>query len=196
MTDINKERNYPKYVKKLNVIKKLKEYKEHDKIKNLLKEYEKKQESDFFLIPNNIKIGKIKTYRQKLSCNTPLRHFASSNILNHTSKKKITTYQNTIIKYKSGNLLSTSKIERIKNKDTLNINKNHVIDNKSLKNFFNEARKRINQEKSKNEENNKFLLECPYPIRKSLINQENIIRKIIKEKKFKKRMQEKIKKKM
>ena len=98
------------------------------------------------------------------------------------------------MRYKYNNSLSSSKIIR-HIKDSLNINKNHVIDNKSLKNFYNDIRQRIAEEKTKNEDTYKLLIEVPFAVRKSLINQEKLFRKIMKEKKIKKIMQEKIKKK-
>ena len=82
-----------------------------------------------------------------------------------------------------------------KNKESLHINKNNIIDNKSLKNYFNDIRQRIKEDKSKNEDRNKLLIDLPYGVRKSLLYQENIFKKIMKEKKFKKIMEEKIKKK-
>ena len=195
MNVLNEERIYPQEVKKVNIIQKLKEYKDQDKIAKLLKEYEKKQESDYFLTQSNINIGKINPYNQKKSGRISLSHFGPSYILIHSSKKKLPLSQNSMMKFKSSNSLSSSKIERIKSKDILNINKNHYIDNKSLKNYFNEVRQRIKEEKSKKEENKKLLTQFPYPIRKSLLDQEKFFRKIMKEKMFKKKMQEKIKKK-
>ena len=52
-------------IKKLNIIKKLKEYEEQEKITNLLQEFNKKQEDDYFLTQNNIKIGKFSPEKKK-----------------------------------------------------------------------------------------------------------------------------------
>ena len=53
-------------------------------------------------------------------------------------------------KIKSSNSLSTSRIEKQKQsyKELLNANNHHIIDNKSLKNLYNEIRQRISEEKN------------------------------------------------
>ena len=182
----------PKELTKLNIIKKLKEYKDQDKIKSLLKEFDKKQENDYFLTQSNIKIGKICSLDKKYTEKSPYSYVGHSQRTN--IRKKQTTRQNSLMNYKVGNSLSTNRMER-KNKDILNINKNHVIDNKELKNYYNEIRQRIHEEKSNNEKRNKLLIEVPYGVRKSLINQENIFKKMLREKRIKKIMEGKIKKK-
>ena len=184
------EKMKPHEVKKLNIIRKLNDYKDHEKIKSLLKEFDKKQENDYFLTQANIKIGKIRSLDKKFSERNPYSYVGPSQLLPNHNKRKLTNS----VRYKYNSSLSSSKLER-KNKDSLNINKNHVIDNKSLKNYYNEIRQRIHEEKSRNEDRNKLLIEVPYGVRKSLINQENIFRKIMKEKRRKRIMEEKIKKK-
>ena len=113
----------------------------------------------------------------------------------HNSVKKSTLRQSSILmgKLKGINSLSTSRFERTKqNKDLLNANNHQIIDNKLLKNYYNEIRQRISEEKKENK--NKLLKSFPFPIKKSLINQENIFKKLNKEKKLKKNR--KIKEKM
>ena len=180
------EKMKPHEVKKLNIIRKLNDYKDHEKIKSLLKEFDKKQEDDYFLTQANIKFGKIRSLDKKFSERNPYSYVGPSQLLPNHSKRKLTNS----VRYKYNSSLSLSKLER-KNKDSLNINKNHVIDNKSLKNYYNEIRQRIHEEKSRNEDRNKLLIEVPYGVRKSLINQENIFRKIMKEKRRKRIMEEK-----
>ena len=182
---------------KLNIIRKLKKYKEKEKISSLLDEFNKKQEKDYFLTQSNIKIGKFQSQKKINGQNqniSPYSYVGPAGISSHNTKKSMIMRQNSIMKYKYNNSLSSSKIVRHL-KDSLNINKNHVIDNKSLKNFYNDIRQRISEEKSQNEDKYKLLIEVPFGVRQSLINQENIFRKIIKEKKIKNMMQEKIKKK-
>ena len=196
MHDSSDERSKSQKLKKLNIIKKLKDYKDHEKISSILKEYEKKQESDYFLTQNNIKIGKILPYNHKIKEKLRFSFVGPSQLYqSQNHKKKITTRQNSLMQYKYSKSISSSRIERLKNINNLNITKNHVIDNKALRNFYNDTRIRIQDEKSKIEDRNKLLIEVPFGIRKSLINQENIFRKIMKEKKLKKNMQEKIIKK-
>ena len=181
----------PPSLKKLNVIKRLKEYKGHHLISSLLNDFRKRQEKDYFLIESNIRIGKINDINKY---NTDKNMDSSSNSHQSPLKKKHTLRQSSFGKFKTNNSLSSTKIERLKNKESFNINKNHIIDNKLLKNYYNEIRQRISDEKAKNEEKTKILLEVPLGVRQSLINQENIFKKILKEKKDKIIMQKKIQK--
>ena len=198
MNDLKVEKNKPKELKKLNIIRKLKEYKEQDKITSLLNEFNKKQEIDYFLTQSNIRVGKINPLNKKITDKnhhlTPYSYVGPQPMTSHNFKRTSTIRQNSLMKYKYNNSLSSSRIMR-PNKDALNINKNHVIDNKSLKNYYNDIRQRISEEKLKNEDKYKLLIEVPLGVRKSLIEQENIFRKVMKEKRVKKLMQEKIKKK-
>lgn len=196
MKETSKEYIKPQEVKKLNIIKQLRKYKDIEKIISIIKDFNKKQESDYFLTQNNIKIGKITANSRKTKEIKPFSYVGQSYMLN-AQKRKLMNYQNTIIKYRHYNNSNSSsnKLDRNKNKDYLQINKNQVIDNKSLKNYYNEIRQRISEEKSKNEDRNKLLIEVPNEIRKSLLEQENIFKKIMKEKRIKKLMQEKIKRK-
>ena len=177
-------------IKKLNIIKKLKEYEEQTKITNLLQEFNKKQENDYFLTQNNIKIGKFspekKNFYDSNNNLIPYSYVGPSSLFNTSiSKKAANIKTNSLLKYKSN--ASSSK-----NKESLHINKNIIIDNKYLKNHFNEIRKRISEIKLQKTEKNKLLLEVPFGIRQSLINQENNFIKLMKEKKLEKKLQEKI----
>ena len=177
-------------IKKLNIIKKLKEYEKQEKITNLLQEFNKKQEDDYFLTQNNIKIGKFspekKNFYDSNNNLIPYSYVGPSSLFNTSISKKATNIRtNSILKYKSN--ASSSK-----NKESLHINKNIIIDNKYLKNHFNEIRKRISEIKLQKSEKNRLLFEVPFGVRRSLINQENNFIKLIKEKKLEKKLQEKI----
>ena len=177
-------------IKKLNIIKKLKEYEEQEKITNLLQEFNKKQEDDYFLTQNNIKIGKFspekKNFYDSNNNLIPYSYVGPSSLFNASISKKAPNIRtNSILKYKSN--ASSSK-----NKESLHINKNIIIDNKYLKNHFNEIRKRISEIKLQKSEKNRLLFEVPFGVRRSLINQENNFIKLIKEKKLEKKLQEKI----
>ena len=177
-------------IKKLNIIKKLKEYEEQEKITNLLQEFNKKQEDDYFLTQNNIKIGKFspekKNFYDSNNNLIPYSYVGPSSLFNTSISKKAPNIRtNSILKYKSN--ASSSK-----NKESLHINKNIIIDNKYLKNHFNEIRKRISEIKLQKSEKNRLLFEVPFGVRRSLINQENNFIKLIKEKKLEKKLQEKI----
>ena len=195
MSDSNEENPKPQELRKLNVIKKLKFYKDKAKIALLIREYNKKQESDYFLEQNNIKLGKITSYKGKKN-RSPYSFVGPNSLFSPggTKRKQTISHQNSLMRFKYSSSLSTSKIEK-RYKENTNVNKNNVIDNKSLKNYYNDIRQRLRDKKSKNEDRNKLLIELPYEVRKSLINQENIFKKIMKEKKLKKMMEKKIIKK-
>ena len=200
MSELGSEKKIPQEIRKLNIIKKLKEYKDHNKIIPLLQAYNKKQESDYFMTQTNIKIGKINPLKKKFYDKNnnliPYSFVGPAHIFSPGYSKKPTFFrQNSLMKNKYTNSLSSSRFEKSRNKESLKINKNHTIDNKSLKNFYNEIRQRIAEDQKKNEDRNKLLIQVPFGIRKSLINQENIFKKIMKEKRFKKKMQAKIQRK-
>ena len=190
MNDSIEETNelIPQEIKNINIIHKLREYKEQDKVAEILKEFNKKQENDFFLTQHNIKFGKITSISKKNEQNPifyPYTHH-SNNI-----KKPTLNHTNSIMRYKSNVSISSAR----KNKDSNTINKNIIIDNKYLKNYYNDIRKRISEEKTKNIDKYKLLLQVPFGVRKSLINQENIFIKSMRNKQLEKNLQERIKKK-
>ena len=87
----------PQEIKKLNIIHKLKEYQEHAKVTQLLKDFTKKQEIDYFLTQNNIKFGKMNQTSKKSEQNIipyPIAFYSSN------SKKPISLHTNSLLRYK------------------------------------------------------------------------------------------------
>jgi len=194
------EKYKPNILTKINVIKNLREHKYKDKITNYIDKYNKEQESNYFFTQNNISLGKVnqnssqslKKFYDKNHNLIPYSFVGPPNLftLQNNPKKSTIRQSSALMKLKGGNSLSVSRFERAKqNKEFLN--SHQVIDNKLLKNYYNEIRQRISEEKKENK--NKILTN--FPIRKSLINQEKKLRKFIKEKKLKNNMLEKLKKK-
>ena len=181
----------------LNVIKNLKDHKDRDIIQSLLEDYKNEEKANYFHTQSNISLGKIITNnnRKILSDkNYRLDPYLNSGFGMHNYGRKQTWKQN---KIKSSTSLTISRIEKQKqsNKELLNANNHHSIDNKSLKNYYNEIRQRISEEKNAQKDKYQLLTEVPFPIRKSLIDQENIFRKLMKEKKIENSIQEKLVKK-
>ena len=216
MTDLNdkinreeNEKNLFQRFKKVNMIRSLKEHKDKDKISKLITEYNKKQEEDYFLNQNNIYIGKLnlkRTFYDKNNNLIPYSFVGPSSQFSSRPSKRIGTLRQTYnlfhpqdsLNMKSKNLisLSTSRIEKQRNmKDLLNVNNNQIIDNTALKNYYEEIRKTISERKERKRDRDNLLITMPFPIRKSLICQENIFRKNIKEKKKVKLIEERLKKK-
>jgi hypothetical protein len=77
----------------------------------------------------------------------------------------------------------------------MNGNNTQIIDNIVLKNYFEEIRKKITTVSEKKRDRNKLLNKVPTPVKKSLINQENIFRKNNQQKKIVKLIEERLKKK-
>ena len=147
MNNLKDEINKPTKLKKLNVIRKLKDYKERDKITSLLNEFNKKQEIDYFITQNNIRLGKINPINKEMNDKnhniSPYSYVGPHSLISHNFKRSSNIRQNSLLRYKYSNSLSSNKTMK-QNRDSLNINKNHIIDNKSLKNYFNDIRQRIN----------------------------------------------------
>ena len=217
MTDlsdkINQKENEKKLfqkLKKVNMIKNLKDHKEKDQISKLITEYNKKQEEDYFLKQNNIYIGKINLKKSLFDKNNDIIPYSFVGTFNQSSPrplKRIGTLrqssnlyqsQESSNKNKNYNSLSVSRVEKQRNmKELLSINSNQIIDNTALKSYYEEIRKTISEKKKKNQDNDrkKLMITMPFPIRKSLLYQENIFRKNTQEKKIVKLIEEKLKKK-
>ena len=198
----NIERYKPNLLTKINIIKNLKDHQDKDKIVNFLLKYNKEQESNYFFTQNNISLGKIsqspnqsiRKFYDKNNNLIPYSYVGPPNLFTFQNNiKKSTIRQSSVLmsKLKGTNSLSVSRFERTRQNNLL-INNHEAIDSKSLKNYYNEIRQRILEEKK---ENKNKLNRFPFPIKKSLINQEKIFKKLIKEKRIKNNMQEKLKKK-
>lgn len=206
-----KEKNNLNKYKKLKVIKNLKTHKNYQKISPILKEYLKKQESNYFINPYNISVGKInlnkkyKISKHNLFPNSPHTQNESNQFLRRSitrisslkNSSKCHTFSNLhsqdhTSKFKSKNSLSSGQTDKQKNSLDL-LSNNKIIDNKSLKNYYDDIRKRINEDKRKNKEK-EILIKLPLTVRKCLIKQENLFRKNIKEKKAIKLIEDRIKK--
>jgi hypothetical protein len=217
MTDlsdkINQKENEKKLfqkLKKVNMIKNLKDHKEKDQISKIITEYNKKQEEDYFLKQNNIYIGKINLKKSLFDKNNDIIPYSFVGTFNQSSPrplKRIGTLrqssnlyqsQESSNKNKNYNSLSVSRVEKQRNmKELLSINSNQIIDNTALKSYYEEIRKTISEKKKKNQDNDrkKLMITMPFPIRKSLLYQENIFKKNTQEKKLVKLIEEKLKKK-
>ena len=186
--------------KNLNIIRKLKDYEDKEKIALLLNEYNKKQETDYFLTQNNIKIGKIHSEIQKTNPFTyNLLSPKKNNFQNQRrqvvlSDSSYNSYSNILNNYKRSMTNSSRKITRlISNIDSSNNSKKNVINKVDLKKHFNNIRQRIHEYNSKNKNKRKNDTEIPFNIRNNLYKQELLFKKIKKEKQLKKISEENIK---
>ena len=188
------------FYKNLNIIRKLKDYADKEKVALLLDEYNKKQESDYFLTHKNIKLGKLYTDTSKTG-NPFIIHPPSPKRNNFQNQRRqiilndssYNSYSNAALSiYKRSLSISSRKVNRLtSNIDTSGTPKKNVIDNVELKKYFNDIRQRINDYKTK-KHRKKPKIELPLNIRKSLYKQEKLFKKIIKEKNRNKINEEKI----
>ena len=196
MKELSKiEKKYPeiKY-KNLNFIRKLKEYKDKDKVTLILNEYNKKQKSDYFLTQNNIRIGRIsnndnpdkKKQNPFTILNSPAKvnNFHNQRRVPFLGDISLNSYSNAYSLFKRSASISSRKIARLtQNSDQSSTSKKNVIDNIALKRHYNDIRQRINNKKTKKENEKNFLNDVNLDIRNTLDKQEKIFKKIIKEKK-------------
>ena len=188
--------------KNMNLIRKLSDYKEKDKIALLLDEFNKKQEKDYFLTQRNIRIGKINTNPDKTRANPFTYHLQSPKKTNHQTQRRqvflgdnsYNSYSNTLNIYKRSGTLSSRKMNRImQNPDSSHNSKKNIIDNNDLKKIYSDIRNRINDFKTKKKIKKKFYIEMPSNIRNCLYKQEKLFKKIKKEKNNRKINEENIK---
>ena len=189
--------------KNLNIIKKLKDYKDKDKITLLLDDYNKKQEMDYFLTQNNIRIGKINNNIEYNKRPNPFTYHVSSpkKTIHQNQRRQVimgdNSHSNSLSNFKRSISLSSRKITRLtQNMDISNNQKKNVIDNVELKKYFNDIRQRINNRRTKKHLREKFFTETPLNIWKTLYKQEKLFKKIMKEKNNKKINEENIKTKI
>ena len=186
----------------LNFIRKLKDYEDKEKVTSILDEYNKKQESDYFLTQKNIKLGKLYTDTSKNS--NPFTYTIQSPKKNNyqNQRRQIglndssnNSYSNNAMSlFKRSLSISSRKANRIvTNPNTSNTSKKNIVDNTDLKKHFNNIRQRINDYKTKKHNIKKFYTEMPPNIRKSLYKQEKLFKKIMKEKTMLKVNEENIK---
>ena len=147
--------------KNLNIIRTLKDYADKEKVTLLINEYNKKQETDYFLTQSNIKIGKIYTDTKN---SNPFTYYLSpprkNNFMNQRRQillndSSYNSTSNAYANFKRSVSLSSRKITRLNsNTETSNITKKNIIDNSDLKKHYNNISfKKIIREKTKNQIN-------------------------------------------
>ena len=196
------EKVHPNVIyRNMNLIRKLTDYEEKDKITLLLDEYNKKQEKDYFLTQRNIRIGKINTNPERTREN-PFTYYQSPKKTIHQNQRRqmylgdnsYNSYTNAINLFKRSTTLSSRKMNRImQNPDSSHHSKKNIIDNTDLKKIYNDIRNRIKDFKTKKKYKKKFYIEMPLNIRNCLYKQEKLFNKIKKDNNNKKINEENIK---
>ena len=188
------------FYKNLNIIRKLKDYADKEKVTLLLNEYNKKQEEDYFLTQKNIKIGRINT---DIKNSNPLTYCQSpqkkNNFMNQRKQyllndNSFNSSSNAYSNFKRSYSISSRKVSRLtSNIETASVSKKNIIDNSDLKRHFHNIRQRINDYKTKKNHRKKLDIEVPLRIKQSLYKQEKFFKKIKREKTRNKKNEENIK---
>ena len=188
------------FYKNLNIIRKLKDYADKEKVTLLLDEYNKKQEEDYFLTQKNIKIGRINT---DIKNSNPLTYCQSpqkkNNFMNQRKQyllndNSFNSSSNAYSNFKRSYSISSRKVSRLtSNIETASVSKKNIIDNSDLKRHFHNIRQRINDYKTKKNHRKKLDIEVPLRIKQSLYKQEKFFKKIKREKTKNKKNEENIK---
>ena len=188
------------FYKNLNIIRKLKDYADKEKVTLLLDEYNKKQEEDYFLTQKNIKIGRINT---DIKNSNPLTYCQSpqkkNNFMNQRKQylmndNSFNSSSNAYSNFKRSYSISSRKVSRLtSNIETASVSKKNIIDNSDLKRHFHNIRQRINDYKTKKNHRKKLDIEVPLRIKQSLFKQEKFFKKIKREKTRNKKNEENIK---
>ena len=183
------------FYKNLNIIRKLKDYADKEKVTLLLDEYNKKQEEDYFLTQKNIKIGRINT---DIKNSNPLTYCQSpqkkNNFMNQRKQyllndNSFNSSSNAYSNFKRSYSISSRKVSRLtSNIETASVSKKNIIDNSDLKRHFHNIRQRINDYKTKKNHRKKLDIEVPLRIKQSLYKQEKFFKKIKREKTRNKKM--------
>ena len=188
------------FYKNLNIIRKLKDYADKEKVTLLLDEYNKKQEEDYFLTQKNIKIGRINTDIKNSNpftyCQSPQK---KNNFMNQRKQyllndNSFNSSSNAYSNFKRSYSISSRKVSRLtSNIETASVSKKNIIDNSDLKRHFHNIRQRINDYKTKKNHRKKLDIEVPLRIKQSLYKQEKFFKKIKREKTRNKKNEENIK---
>ena len=188
------------FYKNLNIIRKLKDYADKEKVTLLLDEYNKKQEEDYFLTQKNIKIGRINT---DIKNSNPLTYCQSpqkkNNFMNQRKQylmndNSFNSSSNAYSNFKRSYSISSRKVSRLtSNIETASVSKKNIIDNSDLKRHFHNIRQRINDYKTKKNHRKKLDIEVPLRIKQSIYKQEKFFKKIKREKTRNKKNEENIK---
>ena len=187
----------PPKIKRTCFIRQLKDYREKEKIKKLIDDYKRHQETDYFSHSNTISIGKINNRLKNLKENNlaSYSHVGSSETFFASPKKiKTPTFSNSSRACRLPSSPALKKIKRISALNNTNENFQYV-DNASLHSYFEDIKKRINNQSYKKIEKKNFFFKLPKAIKKSLNEQENYFRRIAKEGKINEKLENFIKKK-
>ena len=173
-----KNSGYLPDIRKVCLIRSLKDFRGKDGIKQILNDYKKRQEKDYFTYERAISLGSIgkKKKYDKENNLLPYSYVGPADIFTPIKKTK-TLNNNTINISKVTRNSSTSSVKKTKHVFN-NSNENfQFVDNKSLRYYYEDIKKRINDQKNKKLEQKSLLIKLPRAIRKSLNDQENIFLK-------------------
>ena len=161
--------------KKYHFIKSLNKCEDKEKVKMALRDYIKRQETDYFTYSNNISLGKInRRIKYDKNNNMPYSNIGHEEIYSSKSNKQLLLLNP-----------STNKKKKLKKNQVKEFSDNYqLIDNKTLHSHYIDIKNRILRHKNKSTNTAIILKKVPFPIRESLIQQENVFKRALKNKKI------------
>ena len=188
---INSEEKKVRYlpkIRKVCLIRSFKDYKGKDEIKPILDDYEKRQQTNYFTYEKAISLGSLseKKIYDKENNLLPYSYVGPSDIFSPIKKNKLLNTSNTA---KNPRNNSTSFIKKIKHTYNNSNDNFQFIDNFYLHSYYEDIKRRINDQNNRNKDKKCLLIKLPYAIKKSLKDQENIFIKAAKTKRTNDRLE-------
>jgi hypothetical protein len=174
---------------KIHFIKSLDRHEKKDIVKLILDDYKEKEKLDYFSYLSNIAYGAInkKSKYDKDNNLLPYKYVGPEDVFN-SSRTKQNLNAST---YKNRNMSFYKKIKRGHSNKYLN-DCFQIIDNKMLSSYFNDIKKRVFNRKNRTVNNKLIFKKIPFPIKNSLMQQENVFKTELKNKNINKKLNHKL----
>ncbi len=179
LSPIKLQNNNLEQLTKYHIIKSLNRHEKKEMVKSILNDYKKKEQLDYFTYMNNIAYGTInkKSKYDKDNNLIPYTYVGPEDIFNLSKNKpNLNTSRN---RHKNMSFLKKNRRSQI-NKYSNDCYQ--IIDNKILHSYYNDIKNRVFNKKNRTVNNKIIFKKIPFPIRKSLINQENVFKTELKNK--------------
>lgn len=174
----SKEKNNTENITKFHFIKSLDRHEKKDLVKSILDDYKEHEKLDYFSYLKNIAYGTItkKSKYDKDNNLLPYKYVGPEDIFNLSKNKNLNAST-----HKMRNMSFYRKNKKVQNDKCLN-DCYQIIDNKILHSYYNDIKNRVFNKKNRTVNNKIIFKKIPFPIRKSLINQENVFKTELKNK--------------
>ena len=179
LSPIKLQNNNLEQLTKFHLIKSLNRHEKKEMVKSILDDYKKKEQLDYFTYLNNIAYGTInkKSKYDRDNNLIPYTYVGPEDIFNLSKNKpNLNTSRN---RHKNMSFMKKNRKSQINRYPD---DCYQIIDNKILNSYYNDIKNRVFNKKNKTVNNKILLRKVPFPIKKSLIEQENVFKNEIKNK--------------